>query len=104
MILWFIDYDQETERFSVGVEIDGDVLADRDVRYIVAQLSYEPADAGGSPFDAGVSPFLATPKDHIHWVAVSRSRFRGVVAVDGPEPRDIDDVIARLSANPTPHP
>lgn len=104
IILWFIDYDFGSEHFDVGVEIDGSVLDDASARYIIAELSYEPADAGVSPFDAGVSPFSATPKARIDWVAVGRNRFRGVVTVDGPQPRDIDDVIARVSANPTPHP
>ena len=104
IILWFIEYDGARERFDVGVEVDRSVLADANARYIVAQLSYEPADAGVSPFDAGVSPFSATPKWDVDWEAVGRSRYRGVVTVDGTEPRNIDDVIARLSANPRPHP
>lgn len=104
IILWFIEYDASHERFDVGVEIDQSVLADANARYVVAQLAYQPADAGVSPFDAGVSPFSGTPKWRIDWQAVGRDRYRGVVTVDGPHPRNIDDVVARLSANPTPHP
>ncbi len=98
IILWFIDYDDHAGAFDVGVEIDGEVLADRNARYMIAQLFYAP------PRGAGVSPFSATPMDQIHWVPVGRDTYRGVAQVEGPAPRDIDDVVARLSANPTPHP
>lgn len=98
IILWFIEYDAGAGAFDVGVEITDDVLADRNARYLVAQLFYTP------PGDAGVSPFSATPMDDVDWVAVGRGKYRGVVRVEGPRPSNIDDVVARLSANPRPHP
>ena len=98
IILWFIEYDDHAGAFDVGVEVDGAVLADPNARFLIAQLYYSP------PRGAGVSPFSATPMDQIDFVAIGRNKYRAVVHVEGPAPSDIDDVVARLSGAPTPHP
>lgn len=94
----YVDYDSRRGAFTVGVEVDRTVLADRDSRYLVAQLSY---DVLG---DAGVSPFAPHLIRDLDLSRVSRTRYFTELEVEGPRPARPDDVIARVSANPTPHP
>ncbi len=104
----YIDYDARSEAFTVGIELDRTVLDAPDARYMVAQLFYAPNGAGVSPFapprGAGVSPFSATPIRRIVFSPVGRAHLFAELVVEGPRPRSIEDVVARVSANPTPYP
>lgn len=93
-----IDYDAVRGEFTVGIELDAAVLEDSDATYLVAQLFYSP------PRGAGVSPFSATLVDDVEFTSIGRTRLAAELLVAGPRPSDIDDVVARVSANPTPHP
>lgn len=94
----FIDYDTGAGAFTVGVELDRTVLADRSARYLVAQLTYLTLG------DAGVSPFAAHAVRDLRFTPVGRTRLYTELEVAGPRPASPEDVIARVSANPTPHP
>ncbi|GAB5543891.1 MAG: hypothetical protein SangKO_036510 [Sandaracinaceae bacterium] len=94
----FIAYDRASETFTLGIELDQSVLEDPSVRYLVAQLFYTP------PGDAGVSPFTGTPIGEVELTRVGRARYAGELYVPGPRPGDLEDVVARVSGAPTPHP
>ena len=94
----FVDYDVGAGAFTVGVELDRTVLASRSSRYLVAELSYL------EPNGAGVSPFAAHAVRDLRFSPVGRDRLYTELEVVGPRPARPEDVIARVSANPTPHP
>lgn len=94
----FIDYDAEREDFTLYIEIDNTVLADRNARYLLADLAY------AEPNGAGVSPFSSSLVSDLDITRISRTRSSTELHVSGPRPSNIDDVIAVVSANPTPHP
>ncbi len=98
IILWLIEYDTNDGSFTVGFEVHRDVIEDPGSRYLVAELRYDLANG------AGVSPFAASPIDSVDFRRISRDRYYAELVVEGPRPRNPDDVRGRVSANPTPHP
>ncbi|MFK7988341.1 MAG: hypothetical protein AB8I08_20135 [Sandaracinaceae bacterium] len=94
----FIDYDTRREAFTVGIELENSVLRNRDARYLVTELSYM------EPNGAGVSPFAAAAVADVRLRPISRTHSSAELIVEGPRPRNPEDVVGYVSANPTPHP
>jgi len=94
-------YDSRRGVFLIGVEVGFRDLNNRLAPYIVAQLSYQTAEA---PDDAGVSPFAAALIRDLNWTLTRSNRYSTVLILAAPAPNDIDDVVGTVSANPTPHP
>lgn len=93
----FVDYDTRRERFILEIEVDAVVLRDPDARYLVAQLSYRSRYGEESPFSA-------TAVDETRFEDIGDDRLRTELYVDGPNPLDLESVVATVSSNPTPHP
>ena len=83
-------------RFQVDIEVSRTIVDHSG--YLVAQLFYRP------PEGAGVSPFSATAIDDVSFRPAGPGRVSATLVVAGPEPADIRDVNAVVSANPTPYP
>ncbi len=84
--------------FYVDVLLNADVLRQPGARFLVTQLDYM------TPEGLEPSPFAAIPIGEVDFTRVSRTQLTATLEVEGPAPRNIDDVVGRVSANPTPHP